>query len=789
MKKFIGVVIVVITSFAVAFGLCSCKPEKHDVPTEPTKQNFTGLTLSDKIVTYDGSEQIVTIDGTIPDGASVSYENNKATDAGSYNVKAIVEKSDYNTLILTAKLVIKKADIADGLLNLVDEKAEYDGLGHSLAIVGNMPSGCYATYTYNGENVDSVTAVGEYTVVASVEGANYNKRTYTAKLTIETTEEQLYCAMLGNIVYFQNPLDGNRLYKYDGTALSKVNNDEAVYMTVSNEDLYYTSKGLLSSVVKKINSSAESSAVYSAKAEYSVVDGGYIYYAVNGLFGGEKNGIYRYSLSAKENETATQIYKGKASWLTIYNGYVYFAAGAKKGALSRVPVGGGTVAKISSELLDGKNVTEIVGKGSNLYLNIGSLTSGYAIFRIDLTSNKITKMTMDAGKNLTIIGSDLYYINNDLLTSAIYGKGIYKIALNASGSLPGEAIVEKQIYSLSGDGNNLYYYNHSDKHLMRYSFSSGKENDVMTGFVPVDDTYVMGYAETKEYDGEIYYINPRDGGAIYKYNPVTKGNFKVIADACSDFWFEGKYIWYSSYRLTDYDLCKREIKSGTDAVRVSKNRVDALVFAGDFIYYVDNGVTANRLRKVAKTSLDYDADSVQVGKDNLNWQSLAVVGNKIYYCTNPTVGYKKFCYIDANAGEKIAGTAIKEGETFTYFDGKFYVYNQREKKVYVYNASSGNIKDVQSGVTIVDIINDGKNIYYANVASGAEGLYKLAVADNKVTKVHAGAVNGLGYMSKGIAFIDVQITYVSEMPLAGGVTGKGYLYLYDGNKVAVLNKR
>ena len=281
----------------------------------------------------------------------------------------------------------------------------------------------------------------------------------------------------------------------------------------------------------------------------------------------------------------------------------------------------------------------------------------------------------------------------------------------------------------------------------------------------------------------------RDGGAIYKYNPTTKGNFKVIADACSDFWFEGGYMWYSSYNLTNYDLYKREMKSGAEAIRVSKNRIDALTFAGDYIYYVDNGATANRLKKVAKASLDYDAESVQVGKDNVNYQALTVVGNKLYYCTNPTVRYKKFCYIDVNAGSGVAGTEVKEGETFTYLNGKFYVYNQKDKELYAYNPNGGATAELQTKVTIVDIVNDGTNVFFASNTKDNEGLYKLTVASGKVEKIHAGAVDGLGSTSKGITFLDVKITYASEMPVAGGVGGTGYLYLYNGTSVTALNKK
>ena len=756
------------------------------------KANFTGLTMSDVTVTYDGTEHVVTISGEVQGGASVVYENNKATNAGTYNVKATVTKDNYNTLVLNAKLVINKANIADGLLTLSDETVEYDGLSHTLAIVGNVPDGCTVTYLYNGENVDGVTDGGEHIVTAVVEGANYNKRTYTAKLTIKTTQKQLYSAMLGGAVYFQNPLDGDTLYKYYGTSLTRVNKDEAEYMTVSGDALYYTSKGLFGSNIKKLTSS-ENTAVYSASGEYITVSDGYIYYAVNGLLGGEKNGIYRYSLSAAADETATQLYQGKASWLTVYGGNVYFAAGASKGKLMSVPVGGGTATSVADKdgLLAGKNVAEMTLSGDTLFLNIGTTTSGYAIFRINLAdANKTAvKMTTDAGKNLTVIGNNLYYINNDLLTSNVFGKGVCTVTTSASGSLPGTKLVDENVYSLTGDGNNLYYYRDTDKHLMKYSLSAKTAVDVMENFVPVEDNSVMGYAVTKEYKGEIYYVNPRDNGAIYKYNSTTRGNFKVIADSCADFWFDGDYMYYSTYNVTNYDLYKREMKSGAEAVRVSKNRVDALTIAGDYIYYVDNGGTANRIRKVAKTSSDFDTDSVQVGKDNVNWQALEVVGDKLYYCINPTVGHKKFCYIDVNAGEKVAGTEVTYGETFTYLNGKFYVYNQKDKKIYSYDPNGGATAILASNVEIVDMISDGTNVYYASNTKNNEGLYKLTVATGESTKIHKGAVDGLGATSKGITFLGVKITYGSEMPVKGQVTGTGYLYLYNGTSVTALNKK
>ena len=760
------------------------------------KADFTGITFPDKTVTYDGTEHVLTIEGTLPVGASVVYENAKGTNAGTYNASVTITKENYNPLTLTAALVIEKATFAEEIITFTDNTVEYDGLAHSLIIVGDVPSGCTVVYTYNGEVRDSVTDGGEYAVVATVSGQNYHARRYAATLTIKTTEKQLWSTIVGNAVYFQNPLDNDTLYKYEAGTISKVSNDEANYLTAYENDLYFTSKGLLGSNIKKLDtasaiSSSNPSAVYSANAQYLTISNGWVYFAINSLFGGEKNGIYRYSLSAAEDTLATQIYQGNASWLCVNGNTLYFADGSSKGKLYSIPVSGGSATEYKGNLLNGKTVTEMMINNNTLYLNIGSLTSGYALHRIDLSSDTITKLTCDAGKNLTVVGNTLYYINSDLLTSSVLGKGVYKVLTSASGSVPGTKLVDEQVYALTGDGTNLYYYRNANKHLMCYRIASGTATDVMEGFVPVDNTYVMGYAETKECNGEIYYINNRDGGAIYKYNPITKGNFKVISDACADFWFHDGYIFYSKYSLTNYDLYKLELKSGSEPVRVSKNRIDALFFDGDYLYFVDNGATANRLKRVPNTSIDFDTDAVQIGKDNVNYRTIHVLNDKVYYCTNPNnpLAQKKFCYIAVDATEKTAGTEIGLGAMFTYVGGTFYVFNQKDKTLYSYDPTT----EAKSGalakkVEIVDMANDGTNVYYASITSGSEGLFKFDVSSGKSQTVYSGAVDGLGSTSRGITFVDVKITYVSEMPLAGGVTGEGYLYLYDGTTTKSLNK-
>jgi hypothetical protein len=203
---------------------------------EITLLDFEGITLKDLTVTYDGEEHSVTVEGNLPEGTVVTYTSNKATNAGTYNATAKLECEGYNTATLTATLTVNKADISG--ITLEGKSVEYDTKSHSITVVGNVPAGATVTYTYNGVSTDSVSEVGEYTVVATVGGNNFNPLTLTATLKIKSTESLLYAVSFGGGVYFQNDLDGKRLYVYKNGQLSKVNNDVAEQFFVYGGELY-----------------------------------------------------------------------------------------------------------------------------------------------------------------------------------------------------------------------------------------------------------------------------------------------------------------------------------------------------------------------------------------------------------------------------------------------------------------------------------------------------------------------------------------------------------------------
>src|SRR5699024_12099344 len=56
-----------------------------------TKAELTGITFTGNSFVYDGSPKSLAISGTLPNGASVLYDNNARTDSGSQTVTANID--------------------------------------------------------------------------------------------------------------------------------------------------------------------------------------------------------------------------------------------------------------------------------------------------------------------------------------------------------------------------------------------------------------------------------------------------------------------------------------------------------------------------------------------------------------------------------------------------------------------------------------------------------------------------------------------------------------------------
>lgn len=115
-KRTILSLILALTVSLAALALAACGGGSSvAAPTPETstsgKSEFTGITLSDSSVTYDGEEHGLTVSGTLPAGTNVAYTYNDSAvapiNAGEYSVKATLTNPNYNSKTLTATLTIK----------------------------------------------------------------------------------------------------------------------------------------------------------------------------------------------------------------------------------------------------------------------------------------------------------------------------------------------------------------------------------------------------------------------------------------------------------------------------------------------------------------------------------------------------------------------------------------------------------------------------------------------------------------------------------------------------------
>ena len=747
-----------------------------DPEPDPELLDFEGLTFVGDTVVYDGKEHVIEISGTLPEGATVSYTSNKGTGVGTYNASARVECDGYNTKTLTATLTIKKADITG--ITLTGSRVEYDTETHSIQVVGNVPAGVTVSYTYNGEAVSGVSAVGSYEVKATLSSANHNTLVLSATLTITSTESRLNAVNFGGVIYFQNDLDGQKLYKYEDGEVVKVNNDVPEYFFTDGTDLYYYSTSIFSKMIKKISGAGIVSGVCSVNGEYLTTDGEYIYFAKNALLiGTDENGIYRYKLDGSEEEP-TRISSNKAAYLTVVDGDLYYSNLSDKKHLYKLSLDSGV-----STLVFEEKVEYIIEDNGILYFDATDIAS--AIYKYNISNNTFTKMSTDSGKYLTKLGNDIYYINNDLLTSTLFGDGIYKLSVLQSGNLPGTKVISAEnngYSSLTTDGEYLYYYKLNDKHLWRYDVSTGEELDLMAGYVPpVEKTLLMGSTVIAEYNGEIYYTNPTDGlgngACLYKYNPSTNQHVKVLADDVAGVWFNDGKMYYSTCILTNYALFVMDLETGESA-KVNSDRCENLIFEGEYLYYLNVSVVGakNSIVRIKLTDIgNPEIEPEVIFKDkNVGVSGMFKSGDTFYFVVNPVIGSQKlhsFTIGDKSATDlgETAFEVVAVGDTL-------YFYDDYDNEIKCYK--NGTVTTLVSNVTVNDLCVSGGVLYYSSTKTTV-GVYSYNLSGGAKTQISEGVGEALTVVDGKLWFVGTAVEFEADYPIHKG-DGDGALYCYDG---------
>ena len=140
--------------------------------SEKPKLDFDdSIKLASKEFDYDGTEKSIAVTGTLPTGAKVEYTNEKATNAGTYNVSAKITADGYNDKVLNATMTIKPRALT--VTGLSAENKTYDGTDNA-AIKGGELSGVIkgddvkATFPATGRFAKSDVGTGIAVTVADI---------------------------------------------------------------------------------------------------------------------------------------------------------------------------------------------------------------------------------------------------------------------------------------------------------------------------------------------------------------------------------------------------------------------------------------------------------------------------------------------------------------------------------------------------------------------------------------------------------------------------------------------
>lgn len=144
---------------------------------DPLKE-ITGVTFTDKTVTYNGSKHTLLIAGTLPAGVTSNYSGNEGTDAGTYPATVTLSGEGYRTLVLSATLSVEKATLTG--ITFEDQTFTVDGTEKEIRITGTLPQGAQVQYENNKGAVQ-----GTYNAVAMISGGkNYKDMTLTATMKL-----------------------------------------------------------------------------------------------------------------------------------------------------------------------------------------------------------------------------------------------------------------------------------------------------------------------------------------------------------------------------------------------------------------------------------------------------------------------------------------------------------------------------------------------------------------------------------------------------------------------------
>lgn len=192
------------------------------------------------------------------------------------------------------------------------------------------------------------------------------------------------------------------------------------------------------------------------------------------------------------------------------------------------------------------------------------------------------------------------------------------------------------------------------------------------------------------------------------------------------------------------------------------------------MYYVDNGVTYNTLRRLKPDSTEKDKeDETLYGSllTSVHCLSLRLHGGKVFFCTKPKTSEEgDLMYYDTATG-KTAKIKNTSAILFTADDTALYFYNAKDGSLCAYTFATGEVRTVTEGVTAQSIAVLNGSIYWIDTTDGSAGLYTVKCDGSGKKCIETGTFSGVFSVSSGIVYYEMQAMLEQDYPVT---TGKGH---------------
>ncbi len=616
------------------------------------------------------------------------------------------------------------------------KKYDYDGNEHQITITGQIPEGTSVSYSSNVSGItNKAVNVGKYEIKATISGSGYKTLELTAILQIFANDKERNIIAINNGLFFENAMDNDKVYYYDGSSVKKVSNSSTLDMIkVGNAQVAYSSDlleqvgmGSFGTYTVSGNDINKDNFINKA-ASYIQQYGKKYYFAVNSL---ANAAIYSYDT---ETEVLTKLSDGKAYYLQLDSSHneLYFADGTNGNKLSKINISSPSERTV---VVDAK-INNLIMHNGSLFYTVNNLLGDY-IEKLTLSSNVRLKITQDAGSSLTIVGNDLFYINVDKLTTRIVGDGIFKVSTNTTeeSSASGTKVIDGGDYglcSLATDGTYLYYYDIDNYKLIKYNISTKESINILDGFVkPADPTPTSFGGKVLTYGDTIFYQDIYDNKALHSYNVKTKVEQCVTDLKVADFSIIGDYLFLNMVsKAVNNDTYVINIKNGGEPTLINNYSASDMCTDGTYIYYIlDNASgVATAIHKCKLDGTD-DVEIYNKGVSNLKYASgklLFIDGNNIHVLdllTNTDTEVKV-------EDRSIHTTVFDTDGTYIYYRDMYGIGYTSKRLAKCKFDGTEDVKIVDNGKTdpISIVYKDGYVYYYCDTTKPAQnGLFKVSV--------------------------------------------------------------